>query len=124
MNTWSTILWFQSWETRSVAQYVASLVGLFLLGVAHEALNSYRATYLASSVEGSGLQEPLVGVSNNPKCVLGWVLGLEYVCLVVRGPATQGVWGLGFHSGTSSGKAVSQLVRQPFRVAVPAFTLG
>ncbi len=65
INTWETILWFQSWQTRSPTAYMLSCLGLVLLALAHEALNSARASYLSASVEGPGvLQEPLVGVSN------------------------------------------------------------
>jgi len=46
-NTWHTLLWFKSWETKDVQSYIISLLGLVLLGVVHESLACYRSGYIS-----------------------------------------------------------------------------
>lgn len=46
-NTWHTLLWFKSWETKTVQAYIISLIGLVLLGVVHECLACYRSGFIS-----------------------------------------------------------------------------
>jgi hypothetical protein len=45
--TIETVLWLQSWSTHTPLQYVASIAGLAVFTLLHEALSGFRAAYIA-----------------------------------------------------------------------------
>lgn len=66
--TLSTVLWFKQWTVHSVPGYVACLVGIAILALAHEFLADKRsrmlrvhlATVKAPNAAGPSHEEPLL----------------------------------------------------------------
>eukprot|EP00798_Chlamydomonas_sp_ICE-L_P029345 gene29345-12440_t len=74
MNTFHTTLWFRSWTTTNVTQYMLSIVALIIFAVIHEGIFVVRAQMLAKMSPKPVFDEagaPLLNTNRHQKSSLG-----------------------------------------------------